>query len=364
MSTKSTINKATILDFYDHMKVGKHAELLKPLIKEIPDFVIEMDKVAISEQASQDDYAIIINGEPKFPIDSRPNTWLSKIAFDKTKDKLLPTARDITAYFIKKAAASYGLNFPDLIPKRAHSSNIYHGEENILEIIQEDVEKQAVVQQQELDKSFAVELNGRKMFPINSKEQVSHAKEAFDKDYKKLPYNKRHEMAQSIFEKCAEFEIGLKDSYIAKYAGNNFSIFLPLQIKTRKKLLNKKAAGFLQSLYDKKHIWGPSKFAMVLYTFDKEAGLIKHYNLAISDAFISVFSDPSVEKLAFTFDTKYGKVTENILNKIAQEQEKIAKFFGEEFAAEFKSSPVSTFNTLNNSEKNVVIDIIRTEKIL
>lgn len=358
------INNATILDFYDLCNINKEAEILRPYLKNIPNFVRDMGELGISKTASLKDFAIIINKQPRFPIDSKANTWLSKIAYDYTKNRLPYTARDMVAFNLKKAADVYDLDFPDLKPENEYPNNIYTGEKNILANIREEKEKEKIAHDTEISRSFAIEIGGNKMFPLNTKEQVEFAKISFSKQYKKIrDPKKRHEMAQSIFEKCAELNLDIKDSEVAKYAGKEYSSFLPMRIGIRKRMLSKRASQVLTNLFNNKDQFEPTHFAVLLSEFDKQAGLDKFYNESINDAYYSVFCDPSISKMGYAFDTKYGTITEKELEKIA-ESEELSKTFDNEFIEKFKNDSATVFNKLGNEDKNSIIQLIQSSNIL
>ena len=352
---------ALVLDFFDMQKVGELGYFRDQLLSgNLPDFVKE---ATLDYPSKADEFAIILNGVPKFPIDNPANTYLSKVAFEINKDKLSPTAQDVVAFWITKAAEVYGLDF-DLQPKNSYSTNKFYREPDVLaNLRKESIEKQAKAEK-EVEKSYALDVNGNKMFPLNDREQVEQAKVAFEKGYKRLPPIKRHEMAQRIFDKCAEMNIDVKGSPIMAYAGTEFSPFLSQRLNIRKKYLNKRASRVLENLYDNKDRFGPMGFAKILYEFDKAANLNKLGTSIIPDAYYTVFADPSsIDKVSFRLNTEYGVVTAEKLQKLAN-SEKLGNLFGDEFTEEFSSSPVQTFSSLPDEEKSILIDVMRYEGVL
>ena len=350
-----------IIDFVDDLdrSILKTASVPKEFLKS--NILTAEDR----DSLDNDNFALIIMTKEgsalrKFPINDAANTWLSCHYFEKTASSLPFQAQQTAATTLSAACAVFGLEVPVTIKQAAKGNfcgNMYK-EASVSKAPVEFVKRASSG-----EKYYAL---GNK-YPLPDAEFVKKAEEYFDKHWQDFSPEDRYAYANNVKARAEELSVKLGSGQILKYANDVFGTRLAHEIKRRKDLLdnNSEMSVALDKLAAHTSDTAPDTFAKALHLFDKKAGLDKHYDKYLSDAFKATFEDH--EKIA---KAKYGynwkddnsglSLSEAQLEKAAEEKyDKIKGYFGETLASHMKKNAVAIFESLPSDAKVVVARIAR-----
>jgi len=314
------------------------------------------------------DFALIIISKNKlprrvFPINNKINTQLSLGYLLHQAHHLSPSYFAIAARNIRRACKAFDIAYPktfDTLPRLGSTSNIAQECVEYDKMVENalDKAKSKIPQVVKCDKTAAEndsnwglvqEKRGRvfRVFPMMNKDMTKKACEMFDKKFRDYAPNDRRVLAKNIMVKCAKYGVKPTD-LIKKYAGETisptFTEALELRARYLPDLENRQC---LKEIEKKASELGPEKTASILELFDKQTTLSKLWDWSIPDPYLSVFG-----KLAET-KTATQKFTETI-KKIPISV--IKDNLTEKIAKEWESDPVKTWNKLDISTKDLIVN--------
>ena len=352
-----------IIDVYD----DPYGDYLRKFASEGPDvYVMTPEEKA---RLADDDYALCFITKtaeklPKFPINTRDNTWLSNKMFPETFSKLSSRAASRAACFIKKACEWHGIS-PCHEVRECAAGRF----ENNLHFQSDDERPAALTKTASpirMDKIADVnniaENYTHAQYALSTPAHVKIAARYFEEKHEKiLDREARHKYATALQLRAEDLGMSPLDGAVAKYASDAYSAKLAGNLAARRRLLDGDDGNLreLDKLASAKDKFTPYQFAQILNGIDKKAGLSKYYDSYIDDPYRSTFS-PKVASDKVVWMDKLGsrKLTESEIVKVVNDSNpKIAEYFGKKIAADMKTDPVPIFDSLPNDAKEIIANI-------
>lgn len=246
------------------------------------------------------DFALIIKEGRrklrKYPLCNTKTAAISKIFLKAHKDSIPETL-----YKLAERNIDYFMTKGKILSNEISTQELFSQE-------RETGLKQAVASRDKLaDADYALVINAKgvktRLYPIDNEPNCKLASEYFSKHLETIPLHLRHEFAKAVVLKCASQGYGheIVTDDIRSYCNNELNPSFGLEIMMRKeKLASEKGKEALSALESAAKNGSLIKIANLLYRFDKEVGLDRHYGKSYSDAYQAVFnrSGASQEKLA------------------------------------------------------------------
>lgn len=376
---------AAVLDFYDDSKHELMSKVAMPAaLKDVTTSVLTPEEHV---QLSDSEFGLILLTKRasvlrKFPVNDPGNAWLSAQYFNRTYEKLAFPARFVAAKFIKTACDAYAVPAAPAVDAYAEhvedgeaTTNVFvEGSESawmLRKLAQVEfmanpataVEMNAMVSMP--NEHFALVIQGGdgsviRKYAMPDTDHVKIAAEYFDQYAMDLPPEYRHRFALSVHDRAEELGVDVSgNKTLSKWASTEWNSHVQAHIEQRKSLLprNPGAREVLDKLAASIHETTPPDMAAALQTFDEATGLTRYYDNGVTDPFQSTMAK-SAEGWSTEIDGRI--ITEPDLRKVA-ETTRLAGYFGETFAKQFKDHPVEVFESLPAPEKEVVVQVINGE---
>lgn len=218
-------------------------------------------------------------------------------------------------------------------------------------------------------------LPSKRVYPIETEEQVKTAASYFDKYINKFNPSERSIIASSMEKRASELKMSLEghgwlDNYSRK--GESYSPDFELHMGMRKQACAGKkieidgnkldAQEVLMKIASKKNDIKPSDMVELLEGFDKRACITYKYDSHMRDPHFTVYgsgANPSFDHVKLACGVSEKKLVaastkDSFISKIAQA-------FGKPMAEDMKSNPVSTFNSMPTPEKELIRSYVDEE---
>jgi hypothetical protein len=375
---------AEVLDFYDDSEQLGMAKVAMPSsLRQVPINLLEPDDHAA---LPDNEFGLVIltkraHALRKFPVNDPGNAWLSAQYFDQNHEKLAFPARFIAAKFIKEACDAYKVPSSKMVESyvaRAgddiHDNTFVEGSEVQWmlrkQAQREFIEKQAAATEMDAvlqmpDGHFALVLQSGdgsviRKYAMPDAAHVKVAAAYFDKYAMSLAPEHRHQFASSVKNRAEELGVDLpSDTSIEKWASSTWNTHVRAHLEHRKSLLprNASARDVLDKLAAAIEETTPADLAQALTAFDEATGLERYYDKGLTDPYASTMGKVAT---GWSSDVDGQVITSNDLQKAASSK-KLAGYLGESFATQFAKDPVSIFESLPNTEKVLIKQIINGE---
>lgn len=294
-------------------------------------------------QALRDDQFALIekNAGRYFPVNSREETETSIQDFMGSLDDLSQEARSKTAYYLKQAAAQFGLDEDDALSEFSEPQDTNFVFYNV---------PSPRIQKQAGHTVFA--LDGK--YPIDSPELIKQAADYFDKHYRAFLPREQHEYAQNV-QKAAGI-MGVETSTtIEKMASTSFDQNVFWELKARENVALQEHKPYYQKLASIVGKSTPQEFAHALYETDKKCGLINGYNTLYKHPAEAVVGLPkqAAAKSSWTATVNGKAYDKSNLDK-ALSNDQVIKMFGQSMIDQMKKDP-AVFDSLPMDHKETIL---------
>jgi hypothetical protein len=350
---------SVIIDFHDDPKAG----VLRSE-GNIPDFVKEADL-----STSRDDYndfaLVIINKDgtlmEKFAVDNAAMAWISGKYIEKCGHKLPKTAREKATQFIKTALHKFGLAEYEKTASVRYHNNFYDMSHFAKEMVGDSIEEQEKVASQDGPWGLSyINSKGEEInkYPLRNEEEIKLAMAWFRHNYRTMTPVDRGELASNISKIASEHDIEVSDDLLLKYASQDWKSgeAIKMAIDLRKShVADEEQIKFLNIFEKRASEMSPVKAVETLQEFDKLAHIDSLWDAYIPDPHVSLLGNISDEGDII----KVGEEQVSTTQLEAIPQEKIAQYFGSNFAKEFKKEARAIFESLPTTEKALVINMAK-----
>lgn len=342
-----------VLDVYDDLAAGLaigKSEIAKLGSKNVtPDVHLLPDSVFALNILTKEGSLI-----RKYPLKTPDDTALSVFYFTKlAEDKLPENARKVAATFIKAACEYHKVSPTGVILKYADSDI----KDNVVKL--SDIDGWSPEENLQTDDYALITDDGTAKYPINNSERVKIAASYFRENYKLLAPNWRHQMAENITKKAAEFSVEIPHedgTILEKYASDRYSNILQIAVNERLDALQNNPEGqtTLQKLVEKRASMKPIEFARALEAFDQLTGLNQHWDRTIIDPYQSTFGGLKIAQPIYAF----GKVVSREKIAALATAENLQKHFDPDFIKEFQKEPVEIFQSLPSPDQKLMVALM------
>jgi len=294
----------------------------------------------------------------KFPCADHDSTWVSNQYFDMNHRKLPAEAQEIAAYHIKMACLKHGVSPTPSVEGLAKeaSSNVY---------VEKDATfvKTATVKKVDLSIFSDIEKIANNytaaQYAMRDRAGVELASKYFEQYGSKMPLDLRVKYAGAIQRRAQELGMQKVAGAVGRYASDSYSAQLDAHLINRKSYLDDQPIMkmMLDKLASVKETMPAQEFAAHLHSFDKRAGLTRHYDAGLKNPYESVIGveNPSSKVL---YKTASKSLTEDELSGVVNAKySKIQEYFGETLAKELQKNPQAIFDSLPKDHKEVIVSI-------
>jgi hypothetical protein len=214
----------------------------------------------------------------------------------------------------------------------------------------------------------------KKMYPIETVDQVKTASAYFDKYLDRLHPAERVAIADNMEKRASDLGMHLENPWLYNYSTkkSSYSPEFDMHMRMRKEACagrkleyngkEVKADELLEKVAKLKDRVKPKEMIEMLNDFDKKAGLASNYDKNVRDPFFTVYGSSinpmyDQEKIASDmYAVKFEKIAkkESFLNKLAQA-------YGQSFADGFKGDPLNIYKSMPSPDKQNIVNIAREE---
>lgn len=197
-------------------------------------------------------------------------------------------------------------------------------------------------------------------FPMNTPELVKQAQEYWWDYHDRLAPKYRRELACGIVKNASRHGMYLNDARISAYAGEDYARGLEGNVMARTAELKgdqiKEGTRTLQSLLKMASQISPMKFAEILETFDKKAGLNRAWGKTIKDPYLSTFEHGVIKQAQWTYRLGHDSINEEQLRRfMANHADSLHGYVDQHIVSELKLYPVEIFDSLPRPAKEVIM---------
>jgi len=296
----------------------------------------------------------------KFPIKSYDDTWLSAVYFEKNGHKLPEKARVVAAWNIKVACKKFGLKANNTVVSMAKTaeSNTYFEPQGIKSVAA--IEKVATMS--ELAEAEQIATNHTfAQYAFSTPNHVKMGTQYFEKFASKMPLEIRHGYAESLQKRARELGMDPIKGEVRKYASDYYNAMVDAHLRSRASLTEGQDPKFdntLKKMASMKAESTPSEFAKALHSFDKAAGLTQYYGGYLTDPYQATFASEPNNPGRIVKTASGVELSETQMRDVAEKKlNKVAEYYGQHLANEFKKDPVSIFESLPNDAKEILAGI-------
>lgn len=214
-------------------------------------------------------------------------------------------------------------------------------------------------------------------YPIETEGQVKTALEYFDKFLPRFNHMDRAVVAFNLEKRAADLGLDVRRTWVTNYARMfhkhaSISPDFKRNIEARRDLCNQrditinvgkgqvKAAEMLDRIMGDQSVVPPIAMVKAIEAFDKTASLTPEYDSRIADPVITVFG--SLINAEYDAVKVAGDKTDYDLVRASRskgQMEKIAAKFGDGFAENFRSDPVTATKSLRSPEQSVLVELMK-----
>jgi len=212
----------------------------------------------------------------------------------------------------------------------------------------------------------------KRLYPIETAEQVKTAAAYFDKYLDKFHPAERVAIADSMEKRASELGMFIDNPWVYNYSrkGSTYSPDFDLHMKMRKEAcMGKKiehngkeinAVELLDKVASLKDRVKPKEMIDLLHDFDKKACVTADYDRKMRDPFFTVYGSSSKplydhEKLVsdvYAKQLESAVLNEGFINKMAES-------YGSDFVDGFKQDPVNVYQSMPTPDKQNILNIVR-----
>lgn len=215
-------------------------------------------------------------------------------------------------------------------------------------------------------KAERLALPSRGLYPLDSFTQVKEAALYFDRTFKFMPPQERHEYAENLVKRAHELDI-VVSSTVEKYGSSTYAPHHDIEVcldARRRNLLDEEHLDVLDKLAGLRVQMNPEDFALTLHEFDK-AALLDQHGTEIPDAYYTTFGkvaakNPQKEPSetspddAIVIGNEYITVRK-LVEFVNNNDKHLRHRFGWEFVDELHKDPMGIFNSMPRDQKLVIM---------
>lgn len=348
-----------VIDYYDDKTL-----LLDLMGVEIPDILKTAEMLAYDEASKMQDeyYAVIMMTKTggllrKYPTFDKEHTYLSCLAFEKTAHRLPVEAVKTAASNLYSMCLYHNIDCPATIKKLASdiTTNIVRIDESKdlpLEFyMQEEVNKVASANVDDTEYGLVTE-SGHKMYPLNTRANVSAAINYFEKKaYTMLPQY-RDQLAKNIckFASSYDLEVPATISMYNSEKGDNILFNLRARMPLTKTAEEKECLSTIMKLSG-----SLDKNTLIKYIdeFDKTAGLNKYWDRHIKNPYTTVLEKVAVEDEKLNDD----EINEQDIMDYSQgfAGQDLPGHLPDEIVNKFIGDPIGTFHNMPEIQQELIL---------
>ncbi len=213
-------------------------------------------------------------------------------------------------------------------------------------------------------------------YPIETEDQLTKAGEYFDKNLSRFHPNERVKVAFSLDQRAMELGVNLDYDWITNYTrmkktaqiSPDFKSSINMRkeacrrhnVKIEMQETDKDCNAILDAIVKKAEDNSPLVIASAITEFDKQAGIEYLYDNEITDPILTVFG--SLNNPEFDSIKLAGDATQYDLVRASRDHIKLASIemsFGKDFAASFKTNPISSLKEMGSLEKTAISSIVK-----
>lgn len=218
-------------------------------------------------------------------------------------------------------------------------------------------------------------LPSKRVYPIETEEQIKTAASYFDKYIAKFNPTERSIIASSMEKRASELKVSLEGhDWVSNYgrSGESYSPDFDLHIGMRKEACAGRkinidgndfdAQDVLKKIASKKSEIKPSEMVALISDFDKKASITYKYDSHMRDPHFTVYgssSNPNFDHVKLACGVSEKKLI--VASGRDSFLSKIANAFGKTMADDMKNSPVDTFNSMPTPEKELIRSYVDQE---
>lgn len=207
----------------------------------------------------------------------------------------------------------------------------------------------------------------KKLYPIETAEQVKTASVYFDKYLDRMHPAERVAVATNMEKRASDLGVSLSNAWIDNYSTSKpgYSPEFDLHMNMRKQACmgrkiefkgkEIKADELLSKVAALKDRVKPKEMVDMLADFDKKANLEVYYDRSVRDPFFTVFGSSINPKYG---QEKIASMYKSDFVKLAKDEKFISKLagaYGQGFVDGFKADPVNVYNSMPTPDKNNIM---------
>lgn len=343
------------LDFYDDDNLSMLSGSVEP-----PEYV---KGASIRPRHDYDRFGIqLLTKEGQrnlFPIDGKASAWLSAQYFDRTQNHFSDEAQQKIASRIISASDRFDVDISDL-----GFVDDFDSEAKTASAPMMDASAALVETEPETKRAENFLFPDRERYPVDNEEQVKTAESYFNRHAQEMTPKRRKMFSNRLVKRAGELRVEIENEAIQKYASSQRTsdANIKLAFEARKEHLNdQNAKEGLDELYDTRDQLPPDVMAEALREFDKKAGIDNLWNSKFPDPYQSVQAgvEEAMDKTAASESITYQGTSFTADDLQAVSDDKLSEYFGEEQIEELKSNPVTVFESLPKTHKEIIVGLVQ-----
>jgi hypothetical protein len=338
-----------VLDFLD----DSEGQILLASVPQIEKAAGGLDgEVASREELDRlpnDSFALVFLGPEgqtyrKYAMHDKLHTAISTAYLGTCGSQMPPEAQKLAAYHLLRSHIRFRMNPPSellAMPKEASMTNLLALEDLQEPDLEGELEKDAAfIPDHEFLLVKVGEEERERFYRVASEKQCRDGLERFEDEYRVLEPADRVKVAMGLKDRAEHYGISAVGTAIEKYSAEGYNPGFRSHLALRAQVLPEDSPHLkiLETLESKQADTDALSMAISLEAFDKEAGLEHHWDKTIPDPYASVLG-PSSEKI----QVGSRSVSLQEIRKVASDEGKLSKIFGEEKIAAFRADPEQTF---------------------
>lgn len=371
---------STTIDFYDD------PTLLKELFS-VPSEIPEVIKLA-EYPDNQHDFALIVDGVKRFPVNDQGNFLLSAYYLDKLGHTLPPQLQKEATMNLYENITRYKTPVPESfegIVERLKSKGIelrtrerdWSEHLNLDRVVDEEGYSDAgkpltytrspesTREDGPFDKKIKDDRKEEKTeklahfaldkYPINTYSEIKTASDYFDKYHTQFAPKERTEFSSALYKRAEELNAKVSP-LVCKYAGTEYDITFKQYADMRKEYLVPEERYIIDELVKNASSVSPHTFAEALEIFDKEYNLDQYWDQILPDPYYSTLGaqEKTAEEDTWRYQYRDVLITKDHLKKLTTKFHNLKEMFGPNIAEDIVKDPVRAFSRLDKDQKYVL----------
>lgn len=345
-----------VLDHTDDQ--GSLMKQIWPTLEDVPEYVKTAALHLVPEAESRDFALVAQDGDyvlKKWACFDAGTTAISTAYFLAHHNKLPDELAKLSAARLTRACVAYDLEPPAALLKLAGVN--FHEEESkdVLPVVDQAPTVKVAADRPSNPNHYAVELEGRFMYPIATHENVKTAEAYWKENHREMHPALKRQFAVKLAARADELGIAL--DAVIKEAGA--STWAP-DAHVEQALLKRKLATADESMHTVLDRLGqiqqreePEKFASALMAFDIKNGIQRHWGSKVPDPWASTFGLQKTAEIILNEPGVRVSVAD-LHNLVYQRASSLEDIFSDDVVNEAEKDPVAWFKSLPDRLKLMV----------